>query len=115
MHYIRMKTLYETYRYKAKVARTFFRAWVHRQRLGNVCFIGITGSAGKTTTKDFSHLLLSAFYPVSGTLKSLNVALAVAETVLRTDGIVSACWKIRPENPIHLISQCDCSSPKSVY
>ncbi|MXS85794.1 aminoacyl-tRNA hydrolase [Nitrosomonas sp. HPC101] len=85
MHYTQMKALYETYRYKAKVARTFFRAWVHRQRLGNVCFIGITGSAGKTTTKDFSHLLLSAFYPVSGTLKSLNVALAVAETVLRTD------------------------------
>lgn len=45
--------------------------------------IGITGSAGKTTTKDFCTTLLENFGPSVASLRSLNYRLSAAETILR--------------------------------
>lgn len=91
MRSIKLNAWCETLRYRVKVAHTFFQAWIHRKRLAHVCLIGITGSAGKTSTKDLVQLLLSNFHQVSGTLKSLNIAMAVAETILRIERQDSFC------------------------
>ena len=79
-----VRVLYEDLKWKTRVAGTYFRARLHLLRLRHVSFIGITGSAGKTTTKDLCYLILSAFYPVAHTYKSLNVVKAVADSVLDT-------------------------------
>lgn len=78
------KVLYEDIKWKTQVASTYFHARLHLLRLRHVSFIGITGSAGKTTTKDLCYWILSAFYPVAHTEKSFNVVKAVADSVLDT-------------------------------
>ncbi|WP_245654747.1 aminoacyl-tRNA hydrolase [Nitrosomonas mobilis] len=61
------------------------KAYLHRMRLSKTKFIGITGSAGKTTTTNLCRLILSAFYPVTGSQGSLNTPFATAETLLATE------------------------------
>lgn len=58
------------------------RCW--RPLLGKTAFIGITGSAGKTTTKELLLGLLSAKGKTIGTPDSLNVPAEIARLVLRT-------------------------------
>lgn len=58
-------------------------ARLNRDRLGNTRFIGITGSAAKTTTKDLVHLILSQDHAVISSLHSLNIPSAVERTILR--------------------------------
>lgn len=52
--------------------------------LGNTRFIGITGSAGKTTTKDLAAGILAAFGPCASSTHSMNDPASVAGTVLKT-------------------------------
>lgn len=52
--------------------------------LKQVVFIGITGSAGKTTTKDITAFILSASQLCQKSTASYNEPLWVAETVRRT-------------------------------
>jgi UDP-N-acetylmuramoyl-tripeptide--D-alanyl-D-alanine ligase len=60
-------------------------AHVWRPFLKGTQFIGITGSAGKTTTKELLVGLLSARHRTIGTSESLNVPAELAGLVLRTD------------------------------
>ncbi len=68
----------------AEYWRFLLPAFVHRQRLGSVAFVGITGSAGKTATKDLSAAVLGAVGPCRSTDRSTNEHVGVAETVLAT-------------------------------
>ena len=60
----------------------FAHCW--RPLLKKPAFIGITGSAGKTTTKELLVGILSYTYKGIGNLNSLNVLPEVAKTVLST-------------------------------
>jgi UDP-N-acetylmuramoyl-tripeptide--D-alanyl-D-alanine ligase len=56
------------------------RLW--RQLLAQTCFIGVTGSAGKTTTKDLLHGALSTRYRCAVNSGSHNVLYPIARTLL---------------------------------
>lgn len=63
---------------------TYLQAWLHRRNMRNTRFIGITGSAGKTTTKELSHLILSSFSESHATPQTENEHLFIARTILET-------------------------------
>lgn len=68
-------------RRKVRRVYTYGSALVNRRRRSDVTFIGITGSAGKTTTKDLSVAILSALGPCESTRDSRNEHFDVAQTV----------------------------------
>lgn len=59
-------------------------AW-HRKQL-NIPFIGLTGSNGKTTTKELIHAVLSSKYKVLATSGNLNNHIGVPLTILSVTG-----------------------------
>lgn len=85
LYRLRLKDIYETLRWRGQLLSVFTKARLHSIRLSQTTFIGITGSAGKTTTKNLTHLIFGAFYPTASSLGSFNVGFAVAETVLATE------------------------------
>jgi len=56
----------------------------HRKQL-KIPFIGITGTNGKTTTKEFIHAILSKKYKTSATVGNLNNHIGVPLTLLSID------------------------------
>jgi UDP-N-acetylmuramoyl-tripeptide--D-alanyl-D-alanine ligase len=58
------------------------RVW--RNMLVQTCFIGVTGSAGKTTTKDLLHAALSGLYRCTKNNDSDNELFDVTRTLLRS-------------------------------
>lgn len=60
------------------------RAHLKRRRLNAVTFVAITGSAGKTATKDLSAAVLGVLGPCQSNRVTTNEHIGVAETVLRT-------------------------------
>jgi UDP-N-acetylmuramoyl-tripeptide--D-alanyl-D-alanine ligase len=58
------------------------RARRHRERLDDTVFIGVTGSVGKTTTKDIAVAVLSRHAPTRGNAASLNYLIDLAQVVL---------------------------------
>lgn len=81
----KVKELYATFSWRKRLLLTFTQAKLHRLSLTQTQFIGITGSAGKTTTKELCHLILSGSYSVITTPGSLNTPIIVAETMLATE------------------------------
>lgn len=79
-----MKQFYDIAMWRYRLASMYLRAWIHKLRLSETRYIGITGSAGKTTTKDLCNLVLSEQGPVSSTVRSANTPLSIAETILDT-------------------------------
>lgn len=61
-----------------------YRARCHRMRLRRVVFVGITGSGGKTTTKDLVAAILATRGPCHSTVASRNDHELVDKTVLTT-------------------------------
>ena len=59
-------------------------ARMHRRRLRNVAFVGITGSAGKTTTKELVAAILGSGARGRRSPAESNDLATVAKTVLRT-------------------------------
>lgn len=80
----RLGTLYEDTRWRMHAGSTFLRAWAYRKTLSGTSFIGITGSAGKTTTKDLTRAILATHSPVQSTDRSSNIPIRVAEKILET-------------------------------
>jgi len=87
LHHFRvgMKEFYVTFSWRYRLLSKFILAKLHRLTLPDTQFIGITGSAGKTTTKDLCREILSSFYPVMSTSRSLNTPIIIAETMLATE------------------------------
>jgi len=74
--------LYDQLRDTAHFLR-FVLAFVHGQRLKNVCFVGLTGSAGKTIAKDLSASILRNGGECFSTPRSLNDSNAIAILMLK--------------------------------
>ncbi len=81
------KHLYKSLRYSAQLLR-FWLALVYSRRLKKVRFVGITGSAGKTTAKDLSANILRVAGECYSTPRSMNYS----------DGIASLLLKVRPRH-----------------
>ncbi len=64
-------------------AALLLRAARRKLRASNARVIGITGSYGKTSTKEFVSTLLAARYRVLKTPESYNTALGIARVLLR--------------------------------
>lgn len=54
----------------------------NRKKFSHAQFVGITGSSGKTTTKELAHLVLSTKYQVCKNEDSNNQIYSVARTIL---------------------------------
>lgn len=78
----RVGAFYVTLRWRSEVAVACLRAWLHWQWIPRPVLIGITGSAGKTTTKDLCNFILSAFNPVNSNPGTLNDTMAISHTIL---------------------------------
>jgi UDP-N-acetylmuramyl pentapeptide synthase len=64
-----------------RLATTWCQAWLRRRLANRVTYVGITGTAGKTTAKDLSALILSAFAPCHRNNRSQNEPFYVAQTM----------------------------------
>ncbi|WP_162525019.1 aminoacyl-tRNA hydrolase [Marinobacter sp. BW6] len=88
----RIREVAWTYVFKsARFSGHLFRFWIaffYSKRLKNVCFIGITGSAGKTTVKDLSASILGATAECYSTPRSMNYP----------DGIAKILLSVKPRN-----------------
>ena len=82
-----MKNLFKQVTLKIK----YLRAILQRRRRNHVTFIGITGSAGKTTTKDLTATILANFGPCQQTFLSYNTLSSIVRTVLNTHKVHRHC------------------------
>lgn len=75
--------------------------------------VGITGSNGKTSTKDFTAAVLSQRYKVSATRGNLNNHIGVPLTVLATtEEHTAAVWEMGMNHPGEIAPLCEISRPK---
>jgi len=83
----------------------------HRGRL-NADVIAITGSNGKTTTKDFTTGVLRRKFPVSATLGNLNNHIGLPLSVLSaTAGHRAAVWELGMNHPGEIAPLCEICRP----
>lgn len=82
-----------------------------RTRLGGTVFVGVTGSAGKTTTKDLIAAVLARRYPVTSTPESLNAAHRVALAVLRTRRGGACVAEVATSEPGQIATAAACLRP----
>ena len=68
--------------YERYVRLSYRKAARHRRRLGGTIFVGVTGSAGKTTTKELIAAVLSRRYSGSKSPGTHNTSHWVSRTVL---------------------------------
>lgn len=85
----------------------------HRRRLAGTTFVGVTGSAGKTTTKDMIAAVLRSRYSVSAQKGSANFAHNTARSVLAVRAADEFCALelSAGEGPGHLRRQLDLVEP----
>jgi UDP-N-acetylmuramoyl-tripeptide--D-alanyl-D-alanine ligase len=68
-------------RRRVRRIKAYATAHLNRPRRGDVTFVGITGSAGKTTTKELSVAVLKALGPCESTSASHNEHFEIAQAV----------------------------------
>jgi len=75
--------------------------------------VGITGSNGKTSTKDFTAAVLSRKFKVSATLGNLNNHIGVPLTVLATTvEHTAAVWEMGMNHSGEIAPLCEIARPK---
>jgi UDP-N-acetylmuramoyl-tripeptide--D-alanyl-D-alanine ligase len=75
--------------------------------------VGITGSNGKTSTKDFTSAVLSRAFNVSATLGNLNNHIGVPLTVLATTAEhTAAVWEMGMNHSGEIAPLCEIARPK---
>ncbi len=75
--------------------------------------VGITGSNGKTSTKDFTTAVLSRKFHVSATLGNLNNHIGVPLTVLATtQAHTAAVWEMGMNHSGEIAPLCEIARPK---
>ncbi|HVJ46006.1 MAG TPA: UDP-N-acetylmuramoyl-tripeptide--D-alanyl-D-alanine ligase, partial [Luteolibacter sp.] len=75
--------------------------------------VAITGSNGKTSTKDFTKAVLSRRYNVSATVGNLNNHIGVPLTVLSaTEDHTAAVWEMGMNHSGEIAPLCEIARPK---
>lgn len=75
--------------------------------------VGITGSNGKTSTKDFTAAVLGRKFKVSATKGNFNNHIGVPLTVLATtDSHTAAVWEMGMNHPGEIAPLCEIARPK---
>jgi len=72
------KEFFEKVRYYSRALLIYSKAWAKRRLAVKTIFIGITGSVGKTTTKEACATILSQFAACGSTQQSHNRHLSIA-------------------------------------
>lgn len=79
----------------------------------DITVVGITGSNGKTSTKDFTAAVLSKRFHVSATRGNLNNHIGVPLTVLATtQAHTAAVWEMGMNHAGEIAPLCEISRPK---
>jgi UDP-N-acetylmuramoyl-tripeptide--D-alanyl-D-alanine ligase len=75
--------------------------------------IGVTGSNGKTSTKDFTAAVLGKRFNVSATRGNLNNHIGVPLTILSaTEAHTAAVWEMGMNHPGEIAPLCEIARPK---
>lgn len=83
----------------------------YRQQL-NIKVIGITGSNGKTSTKDFTASVLAQKFKVNATKGNLNNHIGLPLSVLSTEETDEVCvWEMGMNHPGEIAPLCQIASP----
>ena len=83
----------------------------HRGRL-DLDVVAVTGSNGKTTTKDFTAAVLGGKFPVSATRGNLNNHIGLPLTVLSaTPEHRAAVWELGMNHPGEIAPLCEIARP----
>lgn len=83
-YFPKLRRLHNVLRWSARERVTHYRAWLKRRTLRGVTFIGITGSAGKTTAKDLAAAILERLGPCHRNPITANEHYYVDRTVATT-------------------------------
>jgi len=95
----------------ALLALQCFAAWYREQLKLHV--VGITGSNGKTSTKDFTKAVLSARFETNATLGNLNNHIGLPLTVLSAgENTSAAVWEMGMNHPGEIEPLCEIAKPK---
>ena len=88
------------------------RGW--RDECRDTCFIGITGSVGKTTTRCLLQALLGGLGPAGGTIGNLNNHIGLPLSLLAMPpGMKHAVFEIGMNHPGELQPLCDILRPRA--
>ncbi|MGI9602996.1 MAG: UDP-N-acetylmuramoyl-tripeptide--D-alanyl-D-alanine ligase [Acidimicrobiales bacterium] len=89
------------------------RLAVHaRRRMGNASVIGVTGSAGKTSTKDLLAAVLGRAGPTHASERSFNNELGVPLTLVNApDGVAAVVVEMGMRGPGQITELCAIASP----
>lgn len=83
----------------------------YRQQL-DIKVIGITGSNGKTSTKDFAASVLSQKFKVNATKGNLNNHIGLPLSVLSTEESDEVCvWEMGMNHPGEIAPLCEIAAP----
>lgn len=80
----KLREVYVLFSWYRRLLSALILAKIYRPALIHTKFIAITGSAGKTTTKDLSQLILSSSFPSTSTPETQNTPIIIAKTILAT-------------------------------
>jgi len=84
----------------------------YRRSMKEIFVIGVTGSNGKTTTKDFLHSVMSLLGGVNATKGNLNNHIGLPITILNTDrGHASGVWEMGMNHPGEIEILAEISAP----
>lgn len=87
-----------------------FAAWYRRDL--NIKVIGVTGSNGKTSTKDFAKSVLSVKFNITATLGNLNNHIGLPLSILATEEDHEVCiWEMGMNNPGEIAPLCSIAMP----
>ncbi|OGU77839.1 MAG: hypothetical protein A2V93_06770 [Ignavibacteria bacterium RBG_16_34_14] len=79
----KLRRIYKRILERIYIPLLYFTAYVWRRLLFKTTFIAITGSVGKTTAKDCTAKIFSAYFPTIKTIDSRNQSTGVPITILR--------------------------------
>jgi UDP-N-acetylmuramoyl-tripeptide--D-alanyl-D-alanine ligase len=87
-----------------------FAAWYRRSL--DIKVIGITGSNGKTSTKDFAKSVIGEKFKVSATVGNFNNHIGLPLSILATEAEHEVCiWEMGMSNPGEIAPLCSIAYP----
>lgn len=87
-----------------------FAAWYRRSL--DIKVVGITGSNGKTSTKDFMKSVIGEKFKVSATVGNFNNHIGLPLSILATEGEHEVCiWEMGMSNPGEIAPLCCIAQP----